>query len=112
MRLARYGRARQTAHQLPHRVPGLAKLNMAGLEGITESGVAYISFLPALKQLCLARCNVREAIHAAYLAAVGKLYIPSTTLAIRTSRLYTKFHTLVCGTPKNAAVFFASTWDL
>lgn len=47
----------QTAHHLPHRSPGLTKLNLAGLTGLTENGVAYISFLPALEQLCLARCK-------------------------------------------------------
>ena len=47
----------QTAHHLPHRSPGLTKLNLAGLAGLTERGVAYISFLPALEQLCLARCK-------------------------------------------------------
>lgn len=38
----------------------LTTLNLAGLEGITGSGVAYIAYLPVLEQLCLARCNVRD----------------------------------------------------
>lgn len=50
----------QTAFHLPHRSTGLTTLNLAGLEGITHSGVSYISFLPALEQLCLAKCNVRD----------------------------------------------------
>eukprot|EP00903_Cladosiphon_okamuranus_P008897 g8516.t1 len=50
----------QTAFHLPHRCTGLTTLNLAGLHAITHSGVAYISFLPALEQLCLARCNVGD----------------------------------------------------
>lgn len=50
----------QTAHHLPHRVPGLTVLNLAGIEGITASGAAYISFLPKLEKLSLARCKVRS----------------------------------------------------
>ncbi|CAM9492561.1 unnamed protein product [Ectocarpus sp. 4 AP-2014] len=47
----------ETAYHLPHRCTKLTTLNLAGLEGITGSGVAYIAYLPALEQLCLARCN-------------------------------------------------------
>lgn len=50
----------QTAFHLPHRCTDLNTLNLAGLQGVTHSGVAYISFLPALEHLCLARCNVRS----------------------------------------------------
>eukprot|EP00752_Nemacystus_decipiens_P016190 g14477.t1 len=50
----------QTAFHLPQRCTDLATLNLAGLQGITHSGVAYISFLPALEHLCLARCNVGD----------------------------------------------------
>ncbi|CAM9199869.1 unnamed protein product [Ectocarpus sp. 6 AP-2014] len=51
----------ETAYHLPHRCTKLTTLNLAGLEGITGSGVAYIAYLPALEQLCLARCNVNDA---------------------------------------------------
>ncbi|CBJ48464.1 Hypothetical leucine rich repeat protein [Ectocarpus siliculosus] len=51
----------ETAYHLPHRCTKLTTLNLAGLEGITGSGVAYIAYLPALEQLCLARCNVSDA---------------------------------------------------
>ncbi|CAM9352096.1 unnamed protein product [Ascophyllum nodosum] len=51
----------QVAHHLPYRTPSLTRLDLAGVEGITESGVAYISFLPALEKLCLARCKIGDA---------------------------------------------------
>lgn len=50
----------QTVFHLPHRCRSLATLNLAGLQGVTESGVTYLSFLPALEQLCLGRCNVSD----------------------------------------------------
>ncbi|CAM9875042.1 unnamed protein product [Ectocarpus sp. 8 AP-2014] len=51
----------EAAYHLPHRCTKLTTLNLAGLEGITGSGVAYMAYLPALEQLCLARCNVSDA---------------------------------------------------
>lgn len=46
----------QALYLASHRIPGLTELNLAGLSGVSASGIAYLSFLPALKRLSLARC--------------------------------------------------------
>ncbi|CAM9546750.1 unnamed protein product, partial [Sphacelaria rigidula] len=46
----------EALYLVPHQISCLTRLNLAGLSGVTASGVAYLSFLPSLEQLSLARC--------------------------------------------------------